>query len=333
MKTVLVTGATGGLGHNAVEFLLKQGFRVRATGRNAYRGDALVQLGAQFYCVDLAEGNLDALDELVEGVDAVWHCAALSSPWGSYREFERCNVHATFRLLYAAGKAGVSRFVHVSTPALYFDYQHHQNIAETYRPSAYVNHYASSKALAEQAVQESVLACPEMTHVVLRPRAIFGPHDRVLLPRLDALHAQHNGRVPLPHGGKTVLDLTYVDNVVHAMWLASTVQGVVSGSVYNVTNGAPREIGQVLAELYAQRGKPFAVRSVPYPVLDCAARAMEAVSAFTGKEPKFTRYSIGALAYDMTLDIGKIERELGYEPQVGMEEALRRTTRWMKKNG
>jgi nucleoside-diphosphate-sugar epimerase len=334
MKTVLVTGATGGLGRNAVEYLLKRGVAVRATGRNNKVGAELQKAGAVYQRADLSVSLPEDLEHLMWDVDAVWHCAALSSPWGRREDFLAANVLATESLLKAAQRAGVPRFVHISTPALYFNYENRLGINENFRPQRYVNDYALTKAMAEDRVTQSARENPLMKHVILRPRAIFGPYDQVLLPRVAKLLEQHGGRLPLPREGRTVLDLTYVENVVHAMWLASTVEKVSSGSAFNVTNGQPQEIWEPLNELFhGELKRPFGIRNVPYPLLDGAARVLETIASFTGKEPSLTRYSIGALAFDMTLDLTNINQTLGYTPVVSMREGIRRTAAWMKKHG
>jgi nucleoside-diphosphate-sugar epimerase len=331
LKSVLITGATGGLGRNAVEYLLTRGVMVRATGRNVAIGAQLQAAGAEFVAHDLAKITTEQRKALVEGVDTVWHCAALSSPWGKTADFIAANLVATRDLVSAAATAGVAHFVHISTPALYFDYTHHRDIPESYQPLNYVNQYAQTKAWAERVVLASAAACPSMRHVILRPRAIFGPYDQVLLPRIERLLAARDGVLPLPRNGATVLDLTYAENVVHAMDLAVTVPDVPSGSIFNVTNDEPYEIGAVLHSLFSGHlRQSFAVRNVPYLLLDGAARVLETVSCLTGREPALTRYSIGALAYDMTLDISHIQNVLGYVPPVSMEEGIRRTADWMR---
>ena len=330
MKTVLVTGATGGLGRNAVEYLLTRGVAVRATGRNLTIGQQLESAGAAFFPADLAAMPYDDMRPLVEGVDAVWHCAALSSPWGRREDFLRANATATENLLTAAGIESIPRFVHISTPALYFDFQHRWGIPESFLADRFVNHYAATKAAAEAVIYQQVGLWPSMKQVILRPRAIFGPHDQVLIPRLDKILSKNNGRLPLPRGGATVLDLTYVTNVVHAMWLASSAP-VASGSIYNITNDDPQVLAEVLQRLFVQElGRPLKIIDVPYGLLAKVASALEFVSRFTGKEPTLTRYSIGALAFDMTLDIRRAKDELGYAPVVSMEEGIRRTAEWIK---
>ncbi|WKB53559.1 NAD-dependent epimerase/dehydratase family protein [Eleftheria terrae] len=331
---VLVTGATSGLGRNAVDDLLQHGLPLRATGRNLQQGAALQQLGVDFEPADLSLLTPVQADRLLRDVDTVWHCAALSSPWGPRRAFEAANVEATRRLAEAAVRQGVRRFVHISTPSLYFDFRHRQQIDEAWRPARPVNAYAATKGEAEAVLQSIASRHAGTTVVMLRPRAIFGPHDRVIVPRLLALMRQRGGVLPLPGGGRARMDMTYVGNVVHAMHLASRVPGLRSGSVYNITNQAPTTLADLLQRLFVdQLGLPLRIRALPYPLLAGVARLLEAGGRLTGREPPFTRYSMGALHYEMTLDTGRARRELGWQPVIDLDEGIRRTAAWIRAHG
>jgi nucleoside-diphosphate-sugar epimerase len=328
---ILVTGATGGLGRNAVEFLQSRGVDVLATGRNRAIGEVLRAQGVEFVECDLS-GSPEVLISLFKerGVDVVWHCAALSSPWGAYEAFVDANLVATERLVLAAAAFGVKCFVHVSTPSLYFDYSHRRNIPETFVPRKYVNAYAETKALAEQKIQQVTRDFPAMRTALIRPRGIFGKYDQALVPRIERV-LNERGRVPLPNGGKALVDLTHVDNVVHAMWLATVQEDVPSGTTFNITNGEPTTVADVLERLFrSELKRDFAIAAVPYWVLDTAARALEAIASRNGKEPLLTRYSAGALAFDMTLDITRAKALLGYTPIVSMAEGIAKTAAWMR---
>ena len=117
MKKAIVTGATGGLGRNLVQTLLAQGWQVAACGRNAEIGK---MLDTEFHAFDLSDRNqtLKAFSE----ADIVFHCAALSSPWGRYENFYRANVTATRNVLSAVRHHRIGKLIHVSTPSIYFDY-------------------------------------------------------------------------------------------------------------------------------------------------------------------------------------------------------------------
>ena len=330
MNGILVTGATGGLGRNAVDFLVARGQRVTATGRNPEKLAELVRLGISSHSADLAESPLG---KLVSGKSAIWHCAALSSPWGTHAAFHAANVTASERLYMAAAAEGVPVFIHISTPALYFDFTHRQAIGEDFRPSRYVNHYAATKAIAESRLLELARKHRDTRLVILRPRAIFGPHDQALFPRLLRLLQKRDGVLHLPRGGKTVLDLTYVENVVHAMWLA-TQRSVASGSIFNITNDAPVSVAEALQALFVEEmGQTLQIKALPYPLMAGVAAAMEGLAHLNGKEPLLTRYSLGALAFDMTLDLTRAKELLGYAPTITMPEAFRRTAQWINSHG
>jgi len=329
MTRILVTGATGGLGRNAVRALLADGCRVRATGRDRAAGAQLAAAGADFVPLDLAHADAAALAPLLDGVDVVWHCAALASPWGPRADFVRANVDATHALVGAAAAAGVARFVYVSTPAVYFDFRHRYDVREDALAARPVNHYAATKLEAEEIVRAAG-AASAMRCAILRPRAIFGPHDRVLLPRLLDLHRKFGGTLPLPRGGRTVLDITYVDNVVHALRCAGSAALPAGTPVYNVSNGDPVELRDVVVRLFGALGRRHRIADVPYPLMACAARVAEGIAAVRRKEPSLTTYGIGALAFDMTLDIGRARGELSYAPPVGVVAGIQRTAAWLK---
>lgn len=331
---VLVTGATSGLGRNAAQWLLEAGHQVHATGRDSRAGQGLRRLGAEFTQLDLTQATAEQCRQLMAGCDWVWHCAAKSSPWGSKREFYQANVAATEKLAQAAGHCGIRRFIHISTPAIYFDFQPYQNIDEEYRARRFANHYAASKYAAEQRLQALVPRYPQTTYIILRPRGLFGPHDRVIVPRLLQQLDRDRGVLRLPGGGKALLDLTFVLNVVHAMDLASRQQPLPSGAAYNITNHQPQRLADMLdALLHRQLGLRYRLQAVPYPLLQVLAGGLELLAHFTGKEPLLTRYSVAAVYFDMTLSQTRAVEQLGYRPRYSMEEGIRITGEWLKRQG
>ncbi|MGO2442220.1 MAG: NAD-dependent epimerase/dehydratase family protein [Serratia proteamaculans] len=331
---VLVTGATSGLGRNAAQWLLEAGHQVHATGRDSRAGQELRRLGAEFTQLDLTQATEEQCCQLMAGCDWVWHCAAKSSPWGSKSEFHQANVAATEKLAQAAGHCGIRRFIHISTPAIYFDFQPHQNIDEECRARRFANHYAASKYAAEQRLQALVPRYPQTTYIILRPRGLFGPHDRVIVPRLLQQLERDSGVLRLPGGGKALLDLTFVLNVVHAMDLASRQQPLPSGAAYNITNHQPQRLADMLdALLHRQLGLRYRLQAVPYPLLQVLAGGLELLAHFTGKEPLLTRYSVAAVYFDMTLSQTRAVEQLGYRPCYSMEEGIRITGEWLKRQG
>ncbi|MCZ2498598.1 NAD-dependent epimerase/dehydratase family protein [Xylophilus sp. Kf1] len=334
---ILVTGGTGFLGRHLVWRLAGAGHRVVFTGRDAAAADTVLRLAASsgvlaaFAPVDHGgAGGESALHAAAGGVDAVVHCAALSSPWGGRDAFERANVAATREVLSVCRRRGIGHLVHLSTPGLYFDFRDRLAIREDEPLPAPANAYAATKAAAEVLVRE---AGHLASSVILRPRAIFGPHDNTLLPRL--LRVARHGALPLMRGGRARLDLTYVDNLVDAVELALAQAGAhPPGATFNISNGEPLRVDELFGLLATAFGLPVRLRQVPYPVVDAAARAMEGLARLRpGWEPPLTRYSAGLLAFSQTLDLTRARRQLGYAPRIALREGLARTAAWFRTHG
>jgi len=330
---ILVTGGTGFLGRHLVWRLSGAGRQVVFTGRDAEAAATVLRLssaGGAASFVPIEHGSADAgraLHEAAAGVDAVVHCAALSSPWGSRRAFEQANVVATREVLAVCRSRSIRQLVHISTPGLYFDFSDRLEIREDEPLPVPANLYAATKAAAEALVRE---AGHLDSAVILRPRAIFGPHDSTLLPRL--LRVARRGTLPLMRGGRARLDLTYVDNVVDAVELALARPGAHShGATFNISNGEPMQVAELFQVLAAAFGLQVRLRRLPYPVVDIAARAMEGLARLRpGWEPPLTRYSAGLLAFSQTLDLSNARRQLGYIARIPLREGLVRTADWFR---
>lgn len=329
---VLVTGATSGLGHNAVDYLCAKGIDVRATGCNAAMGPLLEKTGAEFIHADLTTLVSSQAKALLADIDVLWHCSGFTSPWGTRQAFELANVRATRRLGEWAVASGVRHFIHISSPSLYFDYHHRRDVQEDFRPLRFANAFARSKADSEAVIQALAQANPGTLFTILRPQSLFGAHDNVFFPRLAKM-MRHYGSILLPRGGDAWVDMTYAENAVHAMWLATGSTERPSGRAYNITNGESRTLRSIVEKLIADLDIPCRIRTVPYPMLDLVARSMEHFSQKSAKEPILTHYGVSKLHFDFTLDISRAEQELNYQPIVSLDEGIRRTALWLKDHG
>lgn len=332
MTKVLVTGATGFLGRAAAFRLARAlGWEVTGIGRSPEVGRALSELGIAFRQIDLRQTDLIA--DVCAGQDYVIHCAALSSPWGRYRDFHEANVVGTANVIAGCLRHGVRKLVHISTPSVYFDYAHRLDLTERSPLAAKpANAYAATKRIAEQLVSEA--GSQGLSAVILRPRAIFGPGDRTLFPRL--LRVNERRGIPLVGGGKALLDLTYIDDAVDAIVLACRVQdgGMPDSRVFNISGGSPVLLIEALRQLFDLLGLPLRTRNVPLRAALAAGSALEIAYRglpFLGPEPPFTRFTAGLLAYSQTFDISEARGVLGYEPRVPVGEGLRQFADWWRR--
>ena len=323
---VLITGITGFLGGHLAVRLRAAGVAVRGLGRDPDKGRILQErLGVEFL-----QGQLeDAADmaRACQGVDTVFHAGALSAPWGKRADFVRSNVDGTRVLLAAARQALVRRVVHVSTPSLYFHGKSGLNVPENAALPAPVNEYVRTKRLAEILVQEAAQGGLET--VILRPRALIGAGDTAILPRL--VRALERNRLPVIGDGENLTDLTCVENAAQAMEMAATAPAArVSGKIYNITNGTPVLLWEILGEVARVLDLPVPSRRIPRSLALTLAALGESAAWLTGREPALTRYSVGVLADGQTLDINAARRDLGYAPEVPLDEGVRRFTAWWR---
>ncbi|HWU14087.1 MAG TPA: NAD-dependent epimerase/dehydratase family protein [Caulobacter sp.] len=313
MRRALVTGATGGLGLALTAALLAEGYVVRATGRDALAAQRLRAMGAETVEADLIEEPQHAVG-LCDGVDVVFHAAALSSPWGRARTFERVNVEMTRALLDAARLAGCQGLIFVSSPSIYAEMRDRLDLTEA-DPAARrpLNAYARTKLAAERLV----LAAngPDFFTVAIRPRALVGPDDKVLLPRLLDLVAR--GRAPLPRGGRALVELTDTRDAAHALILADQRRGEVGGRVFNISGAAPISVRAFAMDLAAAMGLSLRIVPTPWPLLYGAATLAQVVAnLLPGRpEPPLTPYGVATLAFSQTFDLAAARRDLGYEPR------------------
>lgn len=324
---VIVTGATGFLGGKIAETLNKDNkFDVIATGRDKKKAEILEKQGIKTKIGSLEDK--DFLFDLTRDTEIIIHSAALSSPWGKYDEFYRANILSTDNIVKACKKNDVRRIVHISTPSIYFDYNDRFNIKEDFLPKEFVNHYASTKYEAEKIINKAFEDGVET--ISLRPRAIVGEGDTTIMPRL--LKAHNTGRLKIIGDGKNIVDVTSVKNVVDAVLLSIDAEKKALGHHYNITNGEPILMWELVETTLNKLGFQLNKKNVPFKVAYNLAKVLETIAKFTPdyKEPVITCYSVGVLAKSMTMNISKAKDLLGYIPKQTNMEAVDDFVNWWK---
>ncbi|MES2821319.1 MAG: NAD-dependent epimerase/dehydratase family protein [Pseudomonadota bacterium] len=323
---ILVTGASGFIGGRFARFALEQGLSVRVNGRRAEGVIPLVERGAEFIQGDLSDPAL--VQRLCRGVEAVVHCAGAVGVWGRYEAFYQANVGVTEHLVRACIEQGVRRLVHLSSPSIYFDGRAHVGIKEEQVPRRFSDAYGATKFLAEQVVFGAQAAGLEV--IALRPRFVTGAGDTSIFPRLIAL--QRKGRLAIIGNGLNQVDFTSVHNL-NAALLASLRAGPHAlGQAYNISNGAPLPLWDVVNYVLRRLDLPPVTRHLPYGVAYSAAALNEALcKVLPGRpEPSLFRLGMAVMAKDFSLDISRARQYLGYEPQVSLWTALDEFCAWWR---
>lgn len=323
----LVTGATGLIGGQLVEALVLRGERVRAFVRPTSRTERLRALGVEIRIGQLMDNA--SLVAAAQGVDRVFHCAALVSDWGLSEDFQQANVSGTRNVLAAAARARVSRFVFLSSTDVYgFP---GVPVDETERPSPRGFPFGDSKIEAESLVwnhrrRVSLPTC------IIRSGTVYGPGSRFVLDSL--VEPMRRRRLALIDGGRHPAGLTYVGNLVDAMVLAADQEAAV-GEAYNITDGSRvtwREFIDALADLL-QMPRPTRERS--HRMAYALASIWEYYYRVMGRaqRPPLTRALVELMGTDQDYCIDKAVAQLGYRPRVSFSEGMRHVGDWLLQEG
>jgi UDP-glucuronate 4-epimerase len=300
MNTV-VTGACGFIGTNLCLSLLEDGYHV--TGIDAFTDNYEISIKRanyndlkKFKNFKLIEDNLLKMElaSLLQDVDVVYHLAgqpSVHNSWGEdFQVYSDRNIVLTQKLLSAANKAKVGRFVNSSSSSIYGRSSFSPTKeSDEKRP---ISPYGVSKLAAENLV---TLFGSEfgMSTVSLRYFTVFGPRQRPDMAFNKLIQAGHEGKTFQMHGdGAQTRDFTFVEDVVEANKLAALAD-INPGSVFNIGGGSPismKKAIEMLEEIMVKRIKLEFIPLGPGNPMITAADCTEA-DAILGWKPKRDIYS------------------------------------------
>jgi predicted dehydrogenase/nucleoside-diphosphate-sugar epimerase len=255
-RRVLLTGATGFIGTRVAEVLaLREGWHVRALVHRPASAARLARLP-----VEMVQGDLRSpadVERAMEGCDAVVHCA-VGTEYGNRRALHAVTVGGTQNLLAAARKAGVRRFVHLSTIGIH-DPNRPGTIDETTPVTPRAGDvYGQTKAKADRAVLRA--AQQGLPAVVLRPGCVYGPYGHTFV--INPLRALAEGRLVLQESADTPANTVFVDNLVEAIVRALEAPAeTVRGEVFTISDGDTVTWGEYYGYFAQHLG--VAVRTAP----------------------------------------------------------------------
>jgi len=320
---VLVTGATSLIGGGVARALVERGDAVVCLQRAASDVSGATDVRGDVR-------DLDVVLEAASGCDAVVHAAAKVGVVGPWEEYRSVNVDGTANVLGAALAEGIPRVVHVSSPSVAHGGEAIVGGAADPpvlgRTRAW---YPESKALAEIAALAA--ASPDLGVVAIRPHLVWGPGDTQLVGRI--VDRARTGRLALVEGGRALVDTTYIDNAVGALVAALDAispDAACSGRAYVVANGEPRTIRELVAGICAAAGVPFAPRDVSLRAGIAAGALVERAWPLLRRsdEPPLTRFLAEQLGTAHWFDPRPARDDLGWEPDVTIDEGLRRLADW-----
>lgn len=304
---IAVTGATGFIGRTICRLLHEQGCRVRVLARSEARLDALQGLVDERVFGHIEDP--EALNALVEGATAVVHAAG-AVRGATQRDFDRVNVDGVRNLVQAMlRREHPPRLLCLSSLAA---------------REPQLSLYAASKRRGEQVLEQEA---QQLDWIALRPPAVYGPGDRELLP---VFRLMAKGIALVPGSCEARFSMIYVDDIAAAV-LAWLRQPAVPSGVYSLHDGREggycwNDVADSVARLCT---RPVRKVVVPPALLQIPAWINRNLGRAFGYAPMLTPEKLRELSHpDWVCDNEAIQKVLDWQPQVQLEEGLRKTPGW-----
>lgn len=297
---VVVTGASGFVGGDAVGWLRARGHEVIPCGRRP--ASQLRRPIAGYVRWDLTRDRPDLPD-----VDAVVHCAAHVGDSADDPAFQATNVDGLHNLL--AWLPAAARFVHVSSASVYdLESPLVQVTEDAPYGSRHLNAYSRTKIAAER-----ILLASGRPVTILRPHTIYGPGDTHLLPGL--LRASRFGVLPMYGDGTNLFSVTHVENLSRAVECA--IDPAAPSGIYNVTDDGHAPLDEILRTLLARLGVNPRIAYIPRAIAWPAARFVDALpTALRGRGDRMlSRFLVSHMSKEFTMSTERARTRLGYAPR------------------
>ena len=320
---VLVTGATGFAGSHLARALALRGYQVRAFQRAAPRKPDAPG-------IEVAMGDLRdpaAVARCVDGIDVVYHIAAIYRQAGVPRDVYRAvNATSVGRLVEAAAAAGVRRVVHCSTVGVHGDIEHPP--ANEDAPLKPGDVYQETKLEGERLARDAG-ARHGIEVTIVRPSGIYGPGDRRLLKLFRGVA---RGRWITLGSGKIYYHLTYIDDLVEGFRLCGEHPSA-ANQTYILAGGEVTTLNDLVAMVADVAGVPAPTVHLPVWPFWIAGALCEAVCPPLGLEPPLYRRRVDFFTKSRAFDISRAQRDVGFAPQVGLHDGIKRTIEWYRAHG
>lgn len=366
----IVTGVPGWLGSNLVQALLKglpdtttatttaaqaapqpsaintsllkqQARTVRAlclkgSDLNFSTGE-LAKLGGDlnFITGDLSTGEgLEALTEGARGA-TVFHVAGVIHPSRGRQEFYDVNCEGTKRLLTASMKAGVKRFVYVSSNSP-MGCNKSTNEADRFDENSAYNpymHYGRSKKMAEDLVNAASRK-GNIETVIIRPPWFYGPQQPLRQTMFFSMIK--NGKMPIVGSGENLRSMAYVDNICQGLLLCDKVDQA-KGKTYWIADKRPYTMNEIVDTVERVLENDFQIKCshkrmhLPNLASDVAYIVDSTLQGLGLYHQKF--HVLSEMNKNIACKIDLAQTELGYNPQIELEEGMRRSIKWILDRG
>ncbi len=311
----LVTGATGFIGQYLVRRLLAEAVTVRAF---VLPSDPVPE---GWEAVEIARGditNAAAVEKAVQGVDTVFHLAAIVQDWGSQDWHEAVTVQGTQNVFVAAAAVDA----HVILVSSVTVYGHHiaEHVCDERRAHGKPQGPYSRSKQAQEHLATAMIHSDDLRCTIVRPGNVYGVGSKLWVN--EVINELRRGTPSLIGKDAKNAGLCHVNNLVEILWLAATKPDAV-GQTYNATDGIDVTWAQYFNDLAAIVSAPTP-KHIPRGLVKVIAPILEAIwrPPLFKTRPPLTREALNLVGSDNRFPIDNAVNELGYSPVISYAEAM-----------
>jgi len=319
--TVLVTGATGLVGHNLVRHLLSDGYRVAAFVRDRSKGERLLPADCTVIAGDITDPA--AVEKAIEGHSIVFHAAGIPEQWlPDPRRFFRVNVEGSRTVARACIRRGVGAFIYISTLDVFAPRADGSFDEDDLDPQPKATVYQRSKQEADHVITE--LLQEGLPAVFIHPAAVYGPGPPGSLGLNAFLQRLCSGTVPVVPPG--AIPVVLADDVATGCATAAVVAE--SGERF-ILSEATRSFSEIARLVTTQLGHPYTPKTMPLWSAKTLASVAEAVSRITRRPPLLHRGQLRASQRTGRPVISRARERLGWRP-TPFPEGIEQTVSYLR---
>jgi nucleoside-diphosphate-sugar epimerase len=345
-EIALVTGSTGWLGKRFIGALAtgrseqscKQDIpapvRLRCLVQPGEDGTALQAISPRIEVVTGDLRNLEDCKRFVSGARGahLFHTAGVIHPT-RVRDFYRTNVDGVRNLLRAAESEGLHRVVAISSNSPIGCNPRRDRLFDESSPYHPYMNYGRSKMMMELAVKETE-SKGKLETVIIRAPWFYGPDQPLRQTQFFSLI--RHGKMPIVGSGRNLRSMVYVDNLCQGMLLAALTEAA-RGQVYWIADRRPYSMNEIVDTVERLLGEEFKLpvtyRRVRLPKIVGEVAGLADSLIQTGGYYHTKIHVLSEMDKTIACSVQKAQSELGYRPNVGLEEGMRRSIAWCFASG
>jgi dihydroflavonol-4-reductase len=323
MTRALVTGSNGFIGSTLVEQLIQDGIQVTCLVRKTSNLRWLQGLDVDYCTADLREP--DSLQRAIIKADYVYHLAGITKA-KNRAGYLAGNYEITVQLLVLCDRFGPPRqkFIFASSQAAAGPSRHGEPVTETDEPNP-VSIYGQTKLMAEQAVLDYASS---HAATIVRPPSVYGPRDKDILTYFQNVN---KGILPVLGDGRQKISMVHIDDLIRGLRLAAESREA-NGKVFFICDDGEYDwltIGKRLSRIL---NKKTVTLHIPYRLLDLVSFFQIGWYRLQGKPALLNRDKVKEMKQASWLcSNNRAKKILGFRPRVDLEDGLRDTAEWYKK--